>query len=118
MTQTACPRLKCPGLLIFRGETYECVYCHTHYPVAQIDEMEALPLSALDDPDEQPLSRKDDRRKSRRDGADLIAAALGLKSSAWAQAEVHLTDAEFNFAIHGEPVSGPDMPDPDEGAQS
>lgn len=48
--QTACLNLKCPGLLIYRGDYYECVYCHTHYPVAQIHAMEPLPLSSLDEP--------------------------------------------------------------------
>ncbi len=38
------------------------------------------------------------------DDVDLIAAALGLKSSAWARAVVHLTKPEFNAAINGEQV--------------
>lgn len=40
----------------------------------------------------------------RRDDTDLVAAALGLRSSAWAQAVVHLTEPEFNAAINGEQV--------------
>lgn len=58
--QTACLNLKCPGLLIlrqaqdsiYRGSHYECVYCHTHYPAAMIEAMEALPLDTLVDDDE------------------------------------------------------------------
>lgn len=40
-------------------------------------------------------------KKPSKDDTDLVAAALGLKSSAWAQAVVHLTEPEFNFAING-----------------
>ncbi len=55
--QTACLNLKCPGLLIYRGSHYECVYCHTHYPAAMIEAMEALPLAALvDDTDPRDLA--------------------------------------------------------------
>jgi hypothetical protein len=39
-----------------------------------------------------------------KDDTDLVAAALGLKASAWAQAVVHLTEPEFNAAINGEQV--------------
>lgn len=36
---------------------------------------------------------------------DLVAAALGLRSSAWAQAEVHLAEPKFNAAINGEKLT-------------
>jgi hypothetical protein len=57
MTQTACPRLGCVGVLIYRGVYYECAHCHRCYPAAMIDEMvslpnqnvEAIPLGTLDD---------------------------------------------------------------------
>lgn len=39
-----------------------------------------------------------------KDDAALVAAALGLKASAWAQAEVHLTERKFNASINGKQV--------------
>lgn len=42
--------------------------------------------------------------KPTKDDTDLVAAALGLRSSAWAQAVVHLVEPTFNLAINGEPV--------------
>lgn len=73
--QTACPNLKCPGLLIlrqaqdfiYRGSHYECVYCHTHYPAAQIDNVEptstdapfvGVPVDELDETFEEWFERR------------------------------------------------------------
>lgn len=44
----------------------------------------------------------DEPEDERRDNADLVAAALGLRSSAWAKSVIHLTKPRFNFAINGE----------------
>lgn len=51
-------------------------------------------------------SRQDSPRtnKPTKDDIDLVAAALGLRSSAWAQAIVHLVEPRFNVAINGKPV--------------
>ena len=38
-----------------------------------------------------------------KDDVDMVAAALGLRSSAWAQAIVHLVEPEFNADINGKP---------------
>jgi hypothetical protein len=46
----------------------------------------------------------DKQNKPTRDDVDLVAAALGLRSSAWAKATVHITEPEFNMAINGEPI--------------
>ena len=42
---------------------------------------------------------------SKKDSTDLVAAALGLKSSAWAKAMIVLVDLEpkFNADINGKP---------------
>jgi hypothetical protein len=41
--------------------------------------------------------------KPTKDDTDLVAAALGLRSSAWAQAVVHLVEPQFNADIGGKP---------------
>jgi hypothetical protein len=46
-----------------------------------------------------------DKLKPSKDDVDLVSAALGLKSSAWAQATVHLTEPQFNIAINGKKVN-------------
>ena len=43
-------------------------------------------------------------QKPTKEDTDLVAAALGLRASAWAQAVVHLVEPEINFAINGEQV--------------
>lgn len=49
------------------------------------------------------------KHKARKDDTDLVAAALGLKSSAVAQATIHLMgEPEINAAINGEHIEGPD----------
>lgn len=65
----------------------------------------------------------DGKQKPTKDDLDLIAAALGLKSSAWAQSVVHITKPVFNLSINGELVSVdaeddyPDADSPDEETQ-
>lgn len=44
------------------------------------------------------------KTKPTRDDVQLVAAALGLRASAVAQAEVHIAPREFNAAINGKQV--------------
>lgn len=42
--------------------------------------------------------------KPDKDDLDLVAAALGLRASVWAQATLHITPRKFNAAINGRQV--------------